>query len=292
MRYSNHKKLPTVDLDAKSPREFFEDVMTSTKADEREGALLLVGGRRHSDLLVRQAQAPLRLDRLLSAWSHAAIILHWPDKATPSSVLGAEVTLNPESGHEQLPEHNGVTFFALDRYLESDKFPNLAIAILKNCEEEKDRKRIDAIRACIRKAALAPAVDQVRFPLFDWLGSWQAYAFGSAPNPLLNHIPHPGAAFCESVYRAAGLDPTSSATDLNTCPEVIWSSLLYWYGCLHSDKDGLRVFRHRTDSQGQQRYPEAEINLQAAFSTLKSKLTKRTTRSKKPGAKKKKKKKA
>jgi hypothetical protein len=268
MRYSHSERLPVQDHSSKSPQEFFEIITKETKPEERSGCLLLVGGRRHSDLMVRQAQAPLRLDRMLSPWSQASVILDWPKTDDPSEVMGVEVSLTPSSAAVHLPERNGVSLFRLSDYMDDAQFPNMGAAILCNTKG-KSNEHVKAKRDAIHRAALRPAEEQMRFPLFDWIGEWQNYVYGAEGNPLLRQIPHPGAAFCEQVFRSANLDPTASATNLNTCPEVIWSSLLYWYGCLHHDKGGLAVFSRRSDSHGQQRYPSDKPSLEEAYAALK-----------------------
>lgn len=268
MRFSHSDRLPIKQFDKKSPKQFFEAVTKATKPEERAGTLLLVGGRRHSDLMVRQSQATLRLDRMLSPWSQAAVILDWPDTDNPHDVIGLEVSLTPASPLDHLPERNGVSIFRLAEYMDDDQFPNMAAAILHNTKA-KDLEHVQGKRDAIRNAALHPAEEQMRFPLFDWIGEWQNYVYGAQSNPLLRQIPHPGAAFCEQVFRSANLDPTASATNLNTCPEVIWSSLLYWYGCLHQDKGGLVVFSRRSDSHGQKRHPTDKPSLAEAYAALK-----------------------
>src|SRR5687767_11784622 len=100
-----------------SGKAFCDAVAESTKQLKlkRTGSLLLVGGSSPHDLAVRHAQSVLRWDRLPSYWSHAAIILDWPESASPQQVLGVEVALNPEVAGEQVPERNGATLFRLSR---------------------------------------------------------------------------------------------------------------------------------------------------------------------------------
>lgn len=267
MRYSESKRLDVKDIQRTGPAAAMKKAASETTADERCGALLLVGGTSHGDLAVREAQAPLRLDRRASLWSHAAIILDWRDGAAPGEAIGIEVSLAPGEPHHQLPERNGATFFRLERYLDAARYPNLALAILKDSESEKPGVA-KARRSKLVEAALHPEREHMRFPLFEWLGEWHSHIHGRAPNPLLHQTPHPGAAFCEAVYRTAGLDPASSATDLNTCPEVIWSSLLYWYGCMSPEQGRLCVYRRRGDPYGGRRHPGKPPPLRREFSRL------------------------
>lgn len=230
MRYSDHPKFKIQDVhgEQRPPArgfrhdDFFEQIAAGSSAQDREGGVLLVGGTSAADLAVRQAQSSLRLDRQPSSWSHAAIILSWPDGARLDQVLGAEVALRPEEPDLQVPERNGVTLFRLSRYRNHVRFPNLAFGTLRAAGAERRKQ-------AIVEAVLHPMRDRLRYPLFEWLGAWQAHVHGSRDNPLGSHLAHPGAALCDYAYASAGLDITPGADAPDTCPEMLWSTLLYWY---------------------------------------------------------------
>jgi hypothetical protein len=76
-----------------------------------------------------------------------------------------------------------------------------------------------------------PNRDRLRYRLWEWLGVWANYTYAPAAtaNPIATGIPLPAAALCEYAYEAAGLDLTPGATAPNACPELLWTTLLYWY---------------------------------------------------------------
>lgn len=224
MRYSDAQRFPItkVKKDATAD-ELFGIITKATSGEDRRGGILLVGGVSPRDVVVRHAQAELRLDRLPSYWSHAAVILDWKDGAKPASVIGVEVTLDPPEPEKQVPERNGVTLFRLDHYSNRNRFPNLAFGTI--CKTKK------GLKDEIVTAALNPNRDRLRYRFWEWLGAWASYTYApaAAENPIAKGIPLPGAAFCEYAYEAAGLDLTPGATAPNACPEHLWTTLLYWH---------------------------------------------------------------
>jgi len=238
MRYSDAERFPIKQLrEHASAEEFFAAIAKKTKAEDRRGGVLLVGGVSPRDLAVRNAQAELRLDKLPSYWSHAALILDWKDGAKLDDVVGAEVTLDPIEPHKKVPERNGVTLFRLERYADRQRYPNLAFGTI--CSPKtglKDR---------IQDAALKPNRDRLRYHLWEWLGAWSIYTYtpATSPNPVLNGIPLPGAAFCEYAYEAAGLDLTPGATAPNACPELLWTTLLRWHHRLEEQVGALKAWK-------------------------------------------------
>ncbi|MGH7164435.1 MAG: hypothetical protein ACREIS_02790 [Nitrospiraceae bacterium] len=235
MRYSPEKPYEIEEVPPKwSNRQFFTSVHRNTTPGMQQGALLLVGGVDFRARAIRQAQASLRLDRQPSAWSHAALLLNWTGRV---KAQGAEVALDPEDISLQVPENNGVTFFHLSRYLNERRYPNLCIAVL-DVDEDADSElkkdipeKLNWFRVQIAEAAFNPNRDRVRFPLWDWLGVWAHYIYttAGATNPVTQGIPLPGAALCEYVYEAAGLDLTPGATAPNACPEILWATIRHWY---------------------------------------------------------------
>jgi hypothetical protein len=213
-------------------------VVRETSAADRALGLLLAGGISHADLVVRQAQSHLRLDRLPSRWSDAVLILDWPAGAGPGAVVTAGVALHHEDPLSQVPERNGVTLGDLRPFHDARRYPNLAFAALPMDAGAKER---------LRSAALDPMRDPARFALWDWLGVWRGFAVTGRGNPLLEHVPHPGAAYCELVYEAAGIDLTPGADAPHACPEVLWATLCYWYDQLVEGAKGVQVWRSLGD---------------------------------------------
>jgi hypothetical protein len=192
------------------------------------------------DRAVRVAQSELRFDREASLWSHAALILEWPDGAGPGDVVGAEVSLDPSDSREQLPERNGVTLFRLSRYLDRTRYPHLAFATFGVPAADEKASTVTAAQATaaitelkskIRDAALEPNRERLRYPFWDWIGPWSRWVFTphDGPSPLSQGIAHPGAAFCECAFEAARFDLTPGATAPSTCPEVLWATAIHWH---------------------------------------------------------------
>ncbi|MEQ8763921.1 MAG: hypothetical protein RL885_08340 [Planctomycetota bacterium] len=248
IRYS-HLPKNKVTHPKKTATDLFVKIKDDTKAIDRKAGILLIGGTSARDLVVRQAQSLLRFDRLPSYWSHAALILDWPDTAEPKDVIGAEVCLEPGDPTLQVPERNGVTFFRLDQYLDRDPFPNLAFGTLclKEPKKQESKKKKgkstdeahvkanrddldpEVLKGKVVQAALNPCQDRMRFPLWEWLGQWQSFVHSAGnENPILQGIAHPGAAFCEYAYQAAGIDVTPGATAPNASPEHLWNAQIRW----------------------------------------------------------------
>ena len=245
MRFSKEKKA-RVHV-AGTHREFLDMVLRETTPMERTGGLLLVGGSSSRHQVVRRAQAPIRFDSLTSYWSHAAVVLAW--EKDPARAIGSEVTWEPWLPDRLVSERNGVTLFPISRYAGNpDQYPNLAFASLSFMDpklESKSQVQTIDYRAVIRNAALEPNLDRFRYRLLDWLRIWSGYTYQphGQPNPLLNEVPVPGAAYCEYAFEAAGIDLTPGATAPNGCPELLWSTLLYWQKRIGENVQNLKLFK-------------------------------------------------
>ncbi len=244
MRYSKQTKLNPIQIKSTaSAKTFVASIEKGTTVFEREGGLLLVGGTSPRNIEVRRAQSFLRWDRSPSTWSHAAVLLRWPNNATPRDLVGAEISLEPANPQQQVPERGGVTLFRGSDYANRERYPHLAFATLcrrkglKKSENDKVTHELKGLKEKIQEAALNPNKDRVRYPFWNWTAVWSGYAMNpeSRANPLLEAIPHPGAAFCEYVYGAAGIDLTPGALEPNAAPEVLWSTLKFW----HESVEGL-----------------------------------------------------
>lgn len=232
--------------------DFCRAVEVSTTTTDRQTGILLVGGSQPRDLAVRTAQAGLRLDRLPSYWSHAALVLSWPQDSKPQGILGVEVSMIPEDFSSQVPERNGVTLFSMDRYENVTNYPNLCFAAICGSTAELEQQKQQIVRA-----ALNPLQNRLQYRLWEWLGPWWDYvqAPDVAQNPLAKAIPLPSAALCEYAYAAAGLDVTPAATEPSVCPELLWAVFLYWYRNLGLQSADLRVWARIGSADRQMRLP-------------------------------------
>lgn len=279
MRYSTAERFRVKELKKKdvTAEEFFAHIAKVTSAEDRRGGVLLVGGVSPRDLAVRHAQAGLRLDRLPSYWSHAALILDWKDGAKLENVVGAEVSLDPFEPDKQVPERNGVTLFRLARYADRKRYPNLAFGTI--CDAERKELKDD-----IEQAALNPNRDRLRYRFWEWLGVWASYTFAptTAENPIANDIPLPGAALCEYAYEVAGLDLTPGATAPNACPELLWNTLLYWHHRIGTQVGRIEAWRVVRSEEAPTRIPLA-ITLEAELREVSKKPPATKSKRKKRG---------
>src|SRR5262249_38309665 len=151
-----------------------------------------------------------------------------------------------------LPESNGVTLFHLSRCLDrDDRYPNLAFATIRPKQTAQGKEGSPQARAkALKDAALTPVRDRSRYPFWEWLGVWAQYVYSSRENPLLAHVSHPGAAFCEYVYESIGIDLTPGANAPDTCPETLWSTVLYWYRQLGDSEDAVRAWSSLAPDDG------------------------------------------
>lgn len=232
MRYSTDKIVkPTTPADSDlSNKEFLESLAVAQNVEGLQCALLFVGGSDWRSIAFRRAQAPLRFDRRASLWSHVALVTHW-DAACAGNSVGLEVTVEPPASESQVPERNGVTAFCLERYFDSERYPNIALVMIElgdavaegaaNGAPNKDTL-LDAVRNPCRNAE--------RYPLWSSLSTWARYAYAPEllPSPLLEGIAMPCAALCEYAFAAARVDLTPGATGNHTCPEVLWATINHW----------------------------------------------------------------
>jgi hypothetical protein len=247
-----------------------------TTPDDRRGGVLFLGSCQPAAMVARLAQIPQRLDRSPARWSHVALVLDWPQGARPDQIVGLECALDPADPDAAVPERNGVTPFHLGRYRDCRRYPNMAFGALCSAVHEPapaDKKKrrgkdvnrgedeakalaaspsggplIDAgFKTRLRNAALQPAGDTSRYPLWEWLGVWKAFAHGVGENPLGRGIAHPGAAFIEYVYRSVGIDMSPGALSPSTSPEVLWATLLYWHDRLAAGAGQIKVWTSMTD---------------------------------------------
>jgi hypothetical protein len=261
MRFSPHSKSSqkaTMHPSGASHQKVL-DAFGKLKTDNLSGALLLVGGRDFRSLNVRNAQTSLRIDRRSSYWSHAAVILSW-NASNPARSLGLEVALDPVDPVLQVPERNGVTTFALRKYLDARLYPNIALVhvALKDLPGEQDEQSIVARAAAQRRqaaltAAKNPCTQRETFRLWEGLAAWSRYTYAPelAANPLLENVPHPGASFCEYVYAAAEVDLVPGASTSHTCPELIWATVRHWQNTIDAAGSTLQTHVLIGDEHGE-----------------------------------------
>lgn len=182
--------------------------------------ILLSGGSSLQATRVRLAQSAIRLDERPSPWSQVSLILDL-DKARVLASTGVEVSFTPPSSTG--PERGYVSFFSLADYADDDAFPNLAMVSLreKSASDLADR---------VRKSALRAHPGRAERPTSALLAAWSAHLFDPSrrPNPLLEQIAHPGAAFLDFVFAASGIDLTPAAATPAVSPEHLWASMRYF----------------------------------------------------------------
>ncbi|MCU0867456.1 MAG: hypothetical protein MUC36_27040 [Planctomycetes bacterium] len=257
--------------------ELIAAVEAGTKPDDRRGGVLFLGSCQPAAMVSRLAQIPQRHDRSPGRWSHVALVLDWPTGARPDQIVGLECALDPADPDAAVPERNGVTPFHMGRYRDSRRYPNMAFGALcsvptgtesgekKKKGRGKDKEQVEAetkvvaaspsggplidasFKERLRNAALRPADDTSRYPLWEWLGVWKAFVHGVGENPLGRGIAHPGAAFVEYVYRSVGIDMSPGALSPSTSPEVLWATLLYWHQHLAAGSGRIQVWTSMTD---------------------------------------------
>jgi hypothetical protein len=232
VRYSRDaKKKPKSPVsNRKTNQEFFAKVWQSADLPAVDVALLLVGGNDQRSLALRRAQSALRFDRRPSLWSHAAVVFDLNAK-DPARSRGVEVSLDPVDPMLQVPERNGVTEFALGRYFDTDRYPNVAFV---TAAFVADGQAVAGSRKKIIQKLREPSSDPLRYPLWNALGEWARYSYVHEllRNPLLEGVIMPSAALCEFAFEAMSVDLTPGASANNTCPELIWSTVTHWQSSL------------------------------------------------------------
>ncbi|MEY4581832.1 MAG: hypothetical protein RL701_6535 [Pseudomonadota bacterium] len=271
MRYSDQSKTdPTTYAPQLSNREFFAEIAKTCPAEQGAGAVLLIGANDERSQYIRRAQAPLRYDRRSSYFSHAALIARWVPE-DPGRSVGVEVTLDPQDSALQVPERNGATPFRLDRYFDAKRYPNVALVALQlqaapdldQSGNKTERSSAERKRALV-KAACTPNLQRDVYPLWDGLATWSKYTYSveRSPNPLLESVPLPAAAFCEYAYATIGIDITPGAATNHTCPELLWATFVRWQESLEAQVASYETHLIVRDPQGISQLPlSLEIEL-------------------------------
>jgi hypothetical protein len=175
-----------------------------------EDGVILIGGTSLADFRLRVAQSSLRSDMLPSYWSLCGILL--------KGEIFASVPLGPGSDISAIPKCNAVRTCPLEEYDDPQLYPNVAVIrfakIHKTVHEDIRHLRED------RTILDFPPL------MLPWLGF--VWGTGGAPNPLINGIGIPSAAFVETVFAMAGFELTPGLSSASSCPEAIWQSAKWW----------------------------------------------------------------
>ncbi len=179
------------------------------KRAEMSHGVLLLGGNSVTDLRLRMAQSRLRSDLTPSHWSVAGLL------------SGAElmtVTFDTIGDPVEFAARNGVTRLPIDRFDDSDEFPNVCV-LLFSASFEPVLEALDEVvngRAVLDVPALTAA----------WLEALWGVADLDAP--LREGRGMPGAALVELSHAIAGIELTPGLDSTASCPEAIWQSARWW----------------------------------------------------------------
>jgi hypothetical protein len=192
-------------------------------------AILLLGGTDLVDFRLRIAQSHLRNDLTPSHWSHVALLGESKAAHLDAAPL-YEISLAPVSGFGFPTATNGVQTSTLEKYGDTQRFPNIAILYLPSSIEPP--MLMNAIERFQQQRIVIDAVQL----LLAWLG--YAWGAGRAGNPLLDGVGMPSAAMLETVTGAAGFDLTPGLESRASCPEAIWQSARWWHEYHEENKEG------------------------------------------------------
>ncbi len=179
--------------------------------------LVLIGGVGAVDFRLRVAQAHARDDLAPSAFSHAFLMGAAAKSAAKTTVY--EVSLYGRAGIGYPPATNGVATALLGEYADVTHYPN--IAVLRIPVPAKA-----VIAAVERFQHQRSTMDALEHQLAWWAFVW---GVGRAPNPLLEGIGIPSAAFSEYVLSSVGYDLVPGFPSRSSCPEAIWQSARWWF---------------------------------------------------------------
>lgn len=209
--------------------------------DWNQTVLVMVGGKSATDFRLRVAQSHVRSDLSPSHWSHVMLLGSSEDDLTFREIteenLNAakvtEISLEPLLGFQFPTPNNGVQEGNLNRYSNTENYPNIAVLQVPVSRE--------AVAAAIRRFKMQRAVlDGV-----DLIVRWLAFVWGVArsSNPLMDGMGIPSAAMLEIVIGAVDFDLTPGLESRSSCPEAISQAAKYWHEYyLDQKKDALSGF--------------------------------------------------
>lgn len=213
---------------------FKEALLTMREFDSGDGscAIGLIGSSDLPGICLRQAQSVLRDDRRPSYWSHAFLLTSaWDGTSSINQLPIAEVPFFSRNGQFPEPADNAVIrSTTLGHYLDRRVDPNVALFAVTR-PQGNNVKPLTTENIDIIKAAVAdPNLDRGRFDFWHNLGVWQQYFWSGQqlPNPMLTAQPMPATAFLEMLFEQIGIDLTPSASERNSAPEHLWTSMRWW----------------------------------------------------------------
>ena len=219
----------------RSNTTFFTDALkTMREQGVGDGAFAigLVGSSDLPGICLRQAQSVLRVDRRPSFWSHAFIITEpWDGKSPPGRLPIAEVPFFARNGEFPEPANNAVIrTTTLGHYLDRRRDPNVGLFAVASPENGVLKPLSAGSCEIVRRAVNDPNLDRERYDFWDGLGVWQQYFWSGEqlPNPTLAGHPIPSTSFIEMLYEQIGVDLTPAASERNSAPEHIWTSIRWW----------------------------------------------------------------
>ncbi|MDN5843079.1 MAG: hypothetical protein L0H54_06500 [Alcaligenaceae bacterium] len=207
------------------------DTMRELGVGEGAYAIGLVGSCDLPGICLRRAQSVLRDDQRPSYWSHAFIVTEpWDGKSRIGRLPIVEVPFFARNGQFPEPARNAVIHNTLTHYLDRRVDPNVALFTVAKSVRGKLKPLDQAQHEVLRKAIAEPNLDRARYDLWAGLGVWQQYFWSGEqlPNPTLAGQPIPSTSLIEMLYEQIGVDLTPAASERNSAPEHLWTSMRWW----------------------------------------------------------------
>lgn len=220
---------------SRSNTTFFTEAlrfMQERNAGNGAHAIVLIGSSDLPGICLRRAQSVLRLDQRPSYWSHALVITEpWDGKTAVRNLPIAEVPFFPRNGEFPEPANNAVIRnTTLGHYLDRKRDPNVALFSVTRLIDGV-REPLSASEHDILSHAVAdPNLDRARYDLWTELGVWKQYFWSGEqlPNPTLSGQAIASTSFIEMLYEQIGIDLTPAASERNSAPEHLWTSMRWW----------------------------------------------------------------
>lgn len=191
----------------------------------------LVGSRDLPGICLRRAQSVLRDDLRPSYWSHAFVITaNWDGDSPIGSLPIAEVPFFARNGEFPEPARNAVVSTTLGHYGNKTRDANVALFAVSEAVDGEAKPLGGETLATLNQVLATPNLDRDRFDFWRELALWKQYFWSGEqlPNPSLAGNPIPATSFIEMLFEQIGVDLTPSASDLNSAPEHLWTSTLWW----------------------------------------------------------------
>jgi hypothetical protein len=172
--------------------------------------VVLIGGNSVPHFRARAAQAELRADLLPSYWSLAAVV------ASSSELFTVPFDRHPEQA--TIPESNGIQAVPIEAFDDVTLYPNFGYLRFA-CDPPR-------LLAAIGRLQRLRATHRYPDALWEWLG----YLWGAqeATNPIRRGSGTACARFVNQVFADCNIDLLPGVASGGACPELIWTSALYW----------------------------------------------------------------